>query len=211
MRFDVLRWSSELRHPVVMWLLMFRRNLLPPPSEQYALGNHLHDCGVAPEDHKSQHEIVYFVRRTELRNFAFTSPAMCWKSQMPPWIVSVFITNSTLHTEIPSSINTAMMNVLIHVKRFKLLILNLFSEVRGLIKNIRDKILIEKPLTVSKWQPCRILGNISWHHIPEERVAAWLSREWVDLQCNRVCSSVVLWNGCVEGATCLHQFLPETW
>jgi hypothetical protein len=61
------------------------------------------------------------------------------------------------------------------------------------------KFFMEKLIIVSKWQPCRILGNISWRHIPEERVAAWLSREWVDLQCNRVCPSVVLWNGCVIG------------
>jgi hypothetical protein len=73
------------------------------------------------------------------------------------------------------------------------------------------KFLKEKLLVVSKWQPCRILGNISWRHIPEERMVAWLSREWVDLQCNCVCPSVVLWNGCVERATCLHQVLPETW
>jgi hypothetical protein len=85
------------------------------------------------------------------------------------------------------------------------------SHKRGLIKNIRDKFFIEKLLIVSKWQSCRILGNISWRHIQEERVAAWLSREWVDLQCNRVCPSVILWNGCLEGATCLHQVLPENW
>jgi hypothetical protein len=73
------------------------------------------------------------------------------------------------------------------------------------------KFFIEKLLIVSKWQPCRILDNISWRHIPEERMVTWLSREWVHLQCNRVCPSVVLWNGCVEGATCLHHVLPETW
>jgi hypothetical protein len=69
----------------------------------------------------------------------------------------------------------------------------------------------EKLLVGSKWQSCRILGNISWPHIPEEWMAAWLSRKWADLQCNRICPSVVLWNGCVEGATCLHQVLPKTW
>jgi hypothetical protein len=73
------------------------------------------------------------------------------------------------------------------------------------------KFLKEKLLIVSKWQPCRILSNISWRHIPEERVSPSLSREWADLQCNPVCPSVVLRNGCVEGTTCLHQVLPETW
>jgi hypothetical protein len=53
----------------------------------------------------------------------------------------------------------------------------------------------EKLQIVLKWQPCRILGNVSWRHIPEEWVAAWISREWVDLQCNLVCPSIVLWNG----------------
>jgi hypothetical protein len=70
---------------------------------------------------------------------------------------------------------------------------------------------MEKLLIVSKWQPCSMLGNISWHHIPEKRMAAWISHEWVDLQCNHACPSVILWSGCVEGATCLNQVLPETW
>jgi hypothetical protein len=77
--------------------------------------------------------------------------------------------------------------------------------IRGLIKKYPGQNFLEK------WQPCRILGNISWRHIPEEQVAASLIREWVDQQCKRVCPSVVLWKGCVEGATCSHQVLPETW
>jgi hypothetical protein len=64
---------------------------------------------------------------------------------------------------------------------------------------------MQKLLIVSKWQPCRIFGNIFWCHTPEEWLAGWLCREWVGLQCKHVFSSVTLWNECATVCCILCQ------
>jgi hypothetical protein len=55
----------------------------------------------------------------------------------------------------------------------------IWTHTRSVQKYPGQNFFIEKLLIILKWQPCRILGNISWRHRPEDRMADWLSREWV--------------------------------
>jgi hypothetical protein len=74
------------------------------------------------------------------------------------------------------------------------------------------KFFIQKLLIVLKWQPCRT----HWQHLltPHTRgVDGNLTQWWVSWSTVQLCLSLrlILWNGCVDGATCLHWVLPETW
>jgi hypothetical protein len=75
-----------------------------------------------------------------------------------------------------------------------LFIIQIFS-IRTRSDQESNNIFMEKLLMVSKWQPCRILGNISWRHIPEERMAArgWSWVSWHTVQSCLSLRRIVKW------------------
>ena len=53
--------------------------------------------------------------------------------------------------------------------------------------NTRDRSLfMDNLLTLLKWQPCGMCGNILWCHTPEEELTGCLSGEWCPLYCKHV-------------------------
>ena len=69
--------------------------------------------------------------------------------------------------------------------------------------NTRDRSLfMDNLLTVLKWQPCGMCGNILWCHTPEQELAGCLSCEWGALDCEHVLPS-----RCQTGYTACHKLL----